>query len=284
MIPLRSQLFRKVTIVGVGLMGGSLGLAIKKAKLAREVVGFSQRASSLQTAEKMQAIDQGFQDLKKAVANADLVVLCTPVSIISGMIKTLGPALKRNCIVTDVGSAKVPIVRDSQDLPGHVAFVGSHPLAGSEKAGVQYASADLYNDSLCVMTPTDKTSRAAVTKVKRLWTHIGCKVKFMPAEEHDRIMAYISHLPHVLAYVLMGVIPEGFLEYAGQGLRDTTRIAGSSPQMWGDICGGNSANIIHAIDEVVKDLAGLRKGMSSDSTKSLVEYFHNAKIKRDKIS
>ena len=283
MIPLRSQLFRKVTIVGVGLMGGSLGLAIKKAKLAREVVGFSQRASSLETAEKMQAIDQGFQDIKKAVANADLVVLCTPVSIISGMIKTLGPALKRNCIVTDVGSAKVPIVRDAQDLPGHVSFVGSHPLAGSEKSGVQYASADLFNDSLCVMTPEDRTSRAAVTRVKRLWTHIGCKVKFLPAEEHDRIMAYISHLPHVLAYVLMGVIPEEFLEYAGPGLRDTTRIAGSSPQMWADICGGNSANIIHAMDEVVKDLAGLRKGMSSDSNKSLVEYFQSAKIKRDKV-
>ncbi len=281
---LRPQLFRKVTIIGVGLMGGSLGLAIKKHRLAREVVGLSQRHASLQTALKNHAIDQGYHDTKKAVANADLVILSTPVGIIKGMLSMIGPYLKRGCIVTDVGSVKAPIVNIAQaNLPGSVCFVGSHPLAGSEKRGVQYATDGLFVNSMCLMTPTEKTNRTACDKVKRLWTKIGAEVKFLSPEKHDKILSYTSHLPHILAYALMGTVPSDCLEYAANGLKDTTRIASSSPQMWNDICMSNPRNILTALDELVKILSAFRKSISTAESKILLDRFKVAKEKRDGI-
>src|SRR3989338_7448360 len=147
------------------------------------------------------------------------------------MLPIIGGSLKRGCIVTDVGSTKEAIVEAAQkNLPSHVFFVGSHPLAGSEKKGALFGSAELFHSSLCIMTPTDKTNKAAVEKIKNLWTKLGATVKFLPPNEHDKILAYISHVPHLLAYALMGAIPSEYLEYATQGLKDTTRIAASDPE------------------------------------------------------
>lgn len=282
---LHSYLFRKVTIIGVGLMGGSLGLGFKKHRLAREVVGLSQRHSSLAAALKIHAIDQGYHDIRKAVTNADLVILATPVGIITGMLSMIGPYLKRNCIVTDVGSVKTSIVNLAQEqLPASVFFVGSHPLTGSEKQGIQYASDELFKGSLCIMTPTGKTNRSACERVKRLWGKLGSEVKLMSPEEHDKILAYTSHLPHVLAYALMQSVSEDFFKYAASGLKDTTRIASSSPQMWNDICAGNARNIVHAIDELVKNLSVFRKSINTNDQKNLLNQFKTAKDKRDGIS
>ncbi len=287
-MPLRSirpKLFRKITIVGVGLIGGSIGLGIKKYGIAHEVVGLSQRHSSLSVALKNNAIDQGYHDIKKAVTNADLVILATPVSIITGMLSMIGPHLKRNCIVTDVGSVKTPIVHIAQEhLGGHVSFVGSHPLAGSEKRGVQYARGDLFERLVCIMTPTEKTNRHACERVKRLWMKLGAEVKIMSPEEHDRILAYTSHLPHVLMSALMRTVPSECLMYASGGLKDTTRIASSSPQMWNDICLGNPRNIIRTIDELVKNLSAFRKFISAQDHKNLLNQFKTSKSKRDGIS
>ncbi len=283
-MPLGSRLFKKVTIIGVGLMGGSLGKAIKKHNLAKEVVGLSQRQSTLSTAVKTQAIDYGTHDIKKAVHNADLVVLATPVSIITGMLSMIGPHLKRNCIVTDVGSSKVSIVQAAQQsLPNYVSFLGSHPLAGSEKRGVQFSDDELFNGSLCIITPTERGNRSVTNRVKSLWSRVGCKVKFLSPEEHDRIMAFISHLPHVLAFSLMNIIPEDLLEYAAQGLKDTTRIAASSPQVWNDICMGNAHNIVKLLDDYVKDLSAIRRAIITNDTKFLLDTFQKAKEKRDRI-
>src|SRR3989338_718568 len=172
-----SQLFRKVTIIGVGLMGGSIGMALKRRKLAHEIVGLSQQQTTIATAIKNGAIDHGTHDLKKAVQNADLVILSTPVSIIAEILPTIGPHLKRNCIVTDVGSTKSSIVSAAQKFfPPHVFFVGSHPLAGLEKKGAEFADADLFVNAACLMTPTDKTNRTACDRVKMLWTKLGAKV------------------------------------------------------------------------------------------------------------
>ncbi len=282
---LRSYLFRKVTIIGIGLIGGSLGKAIKKHKLAREVIGVAQQQSTLTLAIKNQVIDHGYLDVKKAVVNADLVVLATPVSIITGILSMIGPHLRRNCIVTDVGSSKLSIVHAAQQhLPSASFFVGSHPLAGSEKRGVQHAQEDLFNGSVCIMTPTEETHRVARDRVKLLWTKLGCQVKLLSPEEHDKILAYISHLPHLMAYALMEAIPSEYLPYAAQGLKDTTRIASSSPQMWTDICMGNSKNLIRALDELVKNLSALRKAVSSHNQRELTEHFQAAKQKRDGIS
>jgi prephenate dehydrogenase len=283
-MPLRGYLFKRITIIGVGLMGGSIGLAVKKYKLAREVIGLSQKQTTLAMAQKMGAIDQGYHDVKKAVADADLVVLATPVSIIVGMLGMMGRQLRRHCVVTDVGSAKVAIIKAAREsLAFPHLFVSSHPMAGSEKTGVQYASADLFQGTTCIMTPTNETNRTAVERIKRFWTVMGANIKTMSPEEHDKVMACISHLPHVLAYGLMETVPQEFLEFAAQGLKDTTRIASSSPQMWHDICLGNAKNIVPIIDEYVKNLAQLRKCIVTNDSKNLINHFKLAKSKRDQL-
>ncbi len=284
-VSLRPTLFRKVTIIGVGLIGGSLAKAMRKNHLAKEIVGLSQGHQTLTAALKEGIIDQGYHDVSKAVANADLVVLAAPVGIIAGMLSSIGPHLRRGCIVTDVGSSKQAIVTAAEKyLPANVFFVGSHPIAGSEKAGIAHANADLFENMTCIMTPTDTTHRLARDRVKLLWTKVGAHVKFMPPDEHDKVLGYVSHLPHVIAYALMETIPAEFLPYAAQGLRDTTRIAGSSNQMWTDIAVSNKKNLIKSIDEVVKNLSLIRKAVSTDDQKTLLNFFKNAKVKRDSLT
>lgn len=283
-MPFRNYLFKRVTIIGVGLIGGSLGMAIKRHNLAQEVVGVSQKQTSLTAALKNQAIDQAAQDMKKAVNSADLVILATPVSVISTLIPAIAPHLRRHCIVTDVGSTKLAIVQAAQKhLSNNPFFVGSHPLAGSEKQGVQFATADLFAESLCIMTPTDVTHRYAREKIKQLWTAVGAKVKMMPPDEHDKVLSYISHLPHLVAYALMNTIPPELLEYAARGLKDTTRISSSSPAMWNDICLSNVKNITTVLDDFVRNLSATRKCMTSYDQKNLTEQFRLAKAKRDSL-
>lgn len=279
-----SYIFRKVAVIGVGLMGGSLGMALKKRRLAGEVVGISHRQETLETALKSGAIDSGFTDFQKGLAGADLVVLAVPVNAILKILTTMGPYLKRSCIVTDVGSTKAEIVEKAEStLPVPGFFVGAHPLAGSERNGVEHASADLFENARCIMTPTPKTNPFAREKVKHLWTKLGARVEFLSAEEHDRILAYVSHLPHLLAYGLMETIPQETLPYAPPGLKDTTRIAASSPQVWNDICMANPRNILKALDECVKHLASLRKAIINHDSPGLIQQFTNAKKKRDAI-
>jgi len=280
-----SFLFRKVAILGVGLIGGSLGKALKKHKLAKEIFGVSRRKEALSIAVKSCAIDHGTHDIKKAVVNADLVVMATPVNVVSSMFKLIGPHLKRGCIVTDVGSTKMSIVTAAQEVLSNPAmFVGSHPLAGSEKRGVEFATEDLFKGSICIMTPVESTHRVTVDKVKRMWTAVGAQVKTVLPDEHDQMLAYISHLPHLAAYALMSSVPESYLSFAAQGLKDTTRIAASSPEVWSSICMANSENLIKVIDEYVGNLSNLRKAIVDVDGKALTGELKRAKIKRDKMS
>ena len=282
---LRPYVFKRVAIVGVGLMGGSLGMAIKKHRLAREVIGLSHRQAALDQAVKINAIDTPCLDVKKAIANADLVVLATPVDSIIKLFTTINPYLKRGCIVTDVGSAKAKIIEHGEKILSSPSFfVGSHPLAGSEKKGVANAAADLFEGSTCIMTPTNKTNQVAKQKVKHFWTKLGMEVKLLPPEEHDEILAYVSHLPHLVAYGLMLGIPSKYLGYASQGLKDTGRVAASSPQMWSDICMANSKNVLNALDQCVENLAHFRKAIISCDQKNLTHYFTQAQEKRNKIN
>lgn len=284
-VSLRPTLFRKVAIIGVGLIGGSLAKAMRQNKLAKEIVGVSQGQQTLSTALKEGIIDQGYQDIGKAVENADLVVLAPPVGIITGLLASIGPHLRRGCIVTDVGSSKQAIVKAAQKfLPNHVFFVGSHPLTGSEKTGVAHASAELFQNATCIMTPEDNTHRMAKDRVKLLWSKVGANVKFMAPDEHDRILGYVSHLPHMVAYAMIETVPYEYLAYAAQGLKDTTRIAASSGQMWADIALSNKKTLIKAIDEVAKNLSVIRKAISTDDQKTLLNVFKNAKSKRDTLT
>ncbi len=279
---LQPYIFRRVTIIGVGLMGGSLGMAMKKHRLAREVVGVSHHQSSLVNAIKEKAIDIAEMDIPKAVRNSDLVVLATPVDSIKKLLASINPHLRRGCFVTDLGSTKLEIVEAAQKhLSNPTLFVGSHPLAGSDKQGVDNANADLFQNASCIMTPLENTHQAVKKRIKLLWTGIGAEVKFLSPQEHDEMLAYVSHLPHLLAYSLMETIPEKSLEFGSTGLKDMTRIASSSPRMWSEICTTNTKNIVRTLDALVKHLAEIRKDISSKNINSLSQRFTTAKNKRD---
>ncbi len=280
----RKQLFRRVAIVGVGFMGASLGLAIKKNGLAKEVVGIGRQETSLKEAKNIGAIDESFLDIKKGLHGSDLIVLATPIQAILDTLEFLGKEHQRGCIITDLGSTKTVIVDRAEKVLHHSAlFVGSHPLIGSEKKGPTYADATLYENASCIMTPTDKTNRLAKEKIKHFWAQLGARVKMMTPQEHDEALSFISHLPHLTAFALMKAIPDPFLEYATQGLRDTTRIAASDPQIWSDIALSNHKNILKSIDETVKILSTIRKAIVSRDGQSLEEILKSAKIKRESI-
>jgi prephenate dehydrogenase len=277
-------LFRRVVIIGTGLIGGSIGLAIKKQKLAGRVVGVSRQEASIKTAIAMGAIDEGSTDIRKVIGGADLVILATPVKVIIENIMDISKNLRRGCIVTDVGSVKSAIVETAQKyFPQHVLFVGSHPMAGIEKSGVINAREDLLKGAACIMTPTDKTNRLARDKVKQFWTCLGMQVRTMDPDQHDEILAYISHLPHLVAFGLMRVIPDDFLPHASTGLKDTTRIAASSSKLWGDICFANYRNILKALDEEVKSLSEIRKAIVDKDESALFVCFNQARTKREEL-
>ncbi len=277
-------MFKRVTIVGVGLMGGSLGMAIKKHSLAQEVVGFSQRQSSLLEAIKQKAIDVAETDARNALSHADLVIFATPVESIIKLLPTLSPFIRRGCYVTDLGSVKAEIVEVAEkNLQTPPFFIGAHPLVGSEKQGVENASAELFENTKCIMTPTDKTNPAVKEKMKSFWSRMGAQVSFLTPTEHDEILSYTSHLPHLLAYGLVDTLPAKSQEFIAQGFKDTTRIASSSPQIWNDISMTNSKNLIKALDELVKNLSTMRKAINSHDTQTLTQIFTRAKEKRDAI-
>lgn len=263
-------------------MGGSLGLALKKHSLAQEVVGLSQKQSSLLDAVKYKAIDIAETDPRAAFHHAELVVFATPVESILKLLPVFSPHIRKGCIVTDLGSVKTEIVDAANKyLQTPAFFVGSHPLVGSEKQGVEFAKAELFEGSHCIITPTDKTNSGAKEKVKSMWSKLGSKVTTLNPEEHDEILSFTSHLPHVLAYGLVDALPDKSKEYAAQGFKDTTRIASSSPQMWNDICMNNSKNVIKALDELIKNLSVIRKAIQMKDRETLMQIFTRAKEKRD---
>ena len=276
------HMFRRAVVLGTGMLGGSVALALKKNGLATQVVGTSRQEASLKIAKDMGAIDEGTTDVRKAIQGADLVVLAAPVKVILENIDDISKHLRRGCIVTDVGSTKSAIVEAAEKhFPQHVLFVGSHPMAGSEKSGMAEARADLFKGAVCIMTPTAKTNRMARDKVKQVWTVMGAQVKFMEPPQHDEIMAYVSHLPHMMAFALARSIPEDHVQHGAASLKDTTRIAGASAQMWADICSSNYRNVIKAIDESVKSLSDIRKAVVDRDEEALVQLFNQAKARRE---
>ncbi|MBU6399351.1 MAG: prephenate dehydrogenase/arogenate dehydrogenase family protein, partial [Verrucomicrobia bacterium] len=193
--------WRKITLTGVGLLGGSLGLALKQRRLADEVVGYVRRPASVDECAKRGAVDRATCDLRQAIAQAELVVMCTPIARMRELIEQMLPALRPGTVLTDVGSAKASLVREVEPLASRAGahFVGSHPMAGNEKMGVQAASADLFEDAVCVVTPTPQAAAAAVAQVEGLWTAVGARVMRLTPEAHDELVSRSSHLPHIVA-------------------------------------------------------------------------------------
>ena len=274
------RLFDKVAIVGVGLIGGSIGLGIKKRKLARRVIGISRHKKTINLAKTRGAIDRGFLSLS-AINEADLVILATPVNSIIQIGAKIGLLVKPGALVTDTGSTKKLIVKMlDRALPN---FVGAHPLSGSEKRGVINERDDLFCGSLCVLTPTVKTSKSALSKIKRLWIELGARVVYLSPTRHDRIISYISHLPHILAFSLIQSVPRNSLYLASSGLRDTTRIAASPAALWKDILLTNSENVLDALDKFVNSLTQIKSAIVQKDTKALERILRQARAKRESL-
>ncbi|MBI3611483.1 MAG: prephenate dehydrogenase [Nitrospirae bacterium] len=285
--------FRKVVIVGVGLIGGSIGMAVQKKCLADTVVGVGPKAEELKQAVERKAIDEYATDsrmIRKAVEGADLVVLAAPVAELETAARELAPALTAETVVTDVGSVKGPLVHRLEGCfssPGR--FVGGHPIAGREKSGVAAASAALFSGALCILTPTPRTAPNALETVKRFWEAIGARVVSMDPDAHDRILAAVSHLPHLVAYALVNTVLElqsrngDLLSYSAGGFKDFTRVAASSPEMWRDICLFNRENLLAVIEAYEKTLDRLKRLMVEGNSEGLRREFERAKDVKEKL-
>ena len=280
--------FQKITIVGVGLLGGSIGLAARRRKLAREVAGYVRRPASLRDCERAGAVDYATTDLFAAVSGADLVVLCTPLAQMASLARQILPALKRGAIVTDVGSVKSGVVRELEPVlkRSGVHFVGSHPMAGSEKTGVLSARADLFVNAACIVTPAKSNSPAAVRKVEQFWGSLGAFPVRMTPQHHDSVVSRTSHLPHVCAAALANLVldpgqPESLAGLCAAGFRDATRIASGSPEMWRDIALTNRKNISRSLDAFVSVLKEFQSALVKADAKAVDRFFATAKVRRD---
>jgi prephenate dehydrogenase len=280
--------FRKITIIGVGLLGGSIGLAVKRRRLAPEVAGFVRRRASLRDCEKAGAMDYATTDLPAAVSNADLIILCTPLSQMRPRVIGMLPALKRGAIVTDVGSVKAGVVRELESLVQKAGahFVGSHPMAGAEKTGVFAARADLFTNAVCVLTPTKRTAPAAIRKVEEFWRSLGARTLRLAPEQHDALVSRSSHLPHIAAAALVNLVlaparPEFQSALCANGFRDTTRIAAGSPEMWRDIALANRKNLSRSVDAFISELQKFQRVLKRSDARAISKYFETAKSRRD---
>lgn len=280
--------FQKITIVGVGLLGGSIGLAARRRKLAREIAGFVRRPASLKECEKAGAVDFATTDLLAAVSNADLVILCTPLSQMRSRAAEILPALKRGAIVTDVGSVKASVVRELESLVAKAGahFVGSHPMAGAEKTGVLASRADLFVNAVCVVTPTKKSDAATVRKVEAFWKSLGARTLRLPPEKHDLLVSRSSHLPHIVAAALANLIlapasPKMQAQLCATGFRDTTRIASGSPEMWRDIALANRKNLSRSLDAFISELQKFQRALRKSDAKAVSTFLETAKARRD---
>ena len=276
--------FNRVSIIGVGLLGGSLAKVMRKLNLAKSLVGYGRNMTNLEEAKRLGIIDQVAPDIQLAVKDADLIVLCSPVRAIRQLVMKMVPNIKPGCLLTDVGSVKEPLVQEVEALiPEGVFFVGAHPIAGGEKSGFHVSSDTLFEDAHCIVTPTDKTEPSALKRVIELWETIGMRVSTMDVKEHDFIFGAVSHLPHVLIFALMNTLGslksdnhDEITSFSGAGLKDITRIAGGEPAMWRDICISNKDSVLHCLDRFQETLNHLRLGIEQENGELLAQEFETA--------
>lgn len=279
--------FKSVSIIGVGLIGGSLALALKEKKIVSRIIGYGRDEGRLKEALKLGIIDDFTLSLKDA-ALSELIVLATPLGIFEKIAKEISPFLKVDSIVIDVGSVKKYVVDTMENiLPKQVHFVATHPIAGSDKTGYEHARSDLFKGARIIITPTEKTNKTALDKITKMWQKIGSSVEYMSAEEHDKIYALMSHLPHLISFCLVNTVEEidkNLIKYAGSGFKDTTRIAKSSPDVWKDIFLMNRDNILKMLFVFIDKIEEIKQLISQDySENKIIEFIMKAKKLREKI-
>ncbi|MCL4479148.1 MAG: prephenate dehydrogenase/arogenate dehydrogenase family protein [Deltaproteobacteria bacterium] len=283
--------YEQVAVIGIGMMGTSLALAIKKNGLSENIVGVDRNFDNLKTAKRLQAIDSYTDCLKDAIADAVLVIFATPVLATFEVAKRIVYAVKNDAIITDIGSIKGELViRMTELFKGHGNYIGSHPITGTEKSGAMNAVEGLFENKRCIITPVEKTDNFTVEAAKRFWESIGSDVVIMNPHEHDRTMAAVSHMPHAIAYTLIKSIMEqekagyALFQFAGGGLKDYTRIAASDPVMWRDIFMSNSEEILHAIEGFNKSLGNLTDMIKSKDLKGIHNFLEEVKEVRRSIA
>lgn len=278
------MLFDQITIVGVGLIGGSVGLAAKARQLVRRVVGTGRDQANLARATELGAIDAGTTDLAAAVRESDLIVVCTPVDRIADVILRAAPHCRPGAIFTDGGSTKAGIVRTlANSLPKSVSFVPAHPLAGSEKNGVDHAKVDLFDGRMTILTPMPGSDSAIVEQVREFWRGLGSRVVHMSPEQHDDALAVTSHLPHAVAAGVAGITPPDLLAFTAGGFRDVTRIAGGDPELWTAIFQANRDAVLSALSRLADRLDEFRRLLEAGDGAGLGRWLAEAKRVRDAL-
>lgn len=281
-------MIKQLTIFGVGLIGGSLALALRQAGACEKIIGCSRNVDHLQQAVDLGVIDEFTLDPKDAIRDADVVLLAVPMGAMETILENIAQELPAKAIITDVGSSKASVVAAARRVFGSVPdlFVPAHPIAGREKSGVGAAVADLFVDHKVILTPLENTCPRAVELVTKMWQAVGAQVKSLGVEQHDLVLAATSHLPHVLAYGLVDTLSETdyveqIFQFAAGGFRDFSRIASSDPVMWRDICLENKTAILDALQNFQDNLAVLRNSIERSDAEALLKTFTHAKTIRD---
>jgi len=276
--------FRKVVIFGVGLIGGSFSLALRKAGAVTEVVGFGRSAATLNEAKQLGILDRIGSDVAREVCDADIVLVATPVAQMADILKRIAPHLGANTLVTDGGSTKGDVVVAARANLGNKLsqFVPAHPIAGGEKSGAAAALADLYQGKRVVLTPMAENAKDAVARIRKAWEICGANVSELTAEQHDTVFAAVSHLPHLLSFALVHDLAkrenkDQLLSFAASGFRDFTRIAASSPEMWRDICMANREALMVELQQYAAELYVLHQALESNDAAKLEEIFSLAR-------
>ena len=283
--------FDTVCIIGLGLIGGSIGLSMKKNNFDSKITGYAKTEKTLLRAVERGLIDDAEKSLVKAVDGADLVILATPLSTFRPIIEEIAPFLKKGSIVTDTGSAKFTILEEVKDLiPSNVEFIPGHPIAGTEESGPDSGFPELFENRWCILTPTEDNSKESVEIIKYFWESLGSKVEIMDALHHDKVLAITSHIPHLIAYNIVGtandlanVTDTEVVKYSAGGFRDFTRIAASDPKMWSDIFTYNSEAVLEMLDLFSNDLAKLKKSILKKDTNMLFSSFEKTRNVRKRI-
>lgn len=281
-------MFQQITILGPGLLGASLAMAVKQRGLAARIATWSRRPES-----RAKCLDQSWCDAvletpEEAVAGSDLVILCTPVQTIVPLLTQIRPALDEGALITDVGSTKSLICREARSvLEGHPAtFLGAHPMAGSEQAGMEHAQSDLFEDAACILTPLDDASTETIARLSAFWDALGMTVSTASPEKHDEIVAHVSHLPHLLASTLCGYLAtqdKTWRTLAGGGLRDTTRVASGDPQLWKQILEQNSDEVLRSIAGFEDQLQQLKAALINKDSLGVIAQLKHGKAYRDQL-
>jgi prephenate dehydrogenase len=279
---------RRLCIIGVGLIGGSLARALRAAGAVQEIVGASRNAAHLQKAVELGVIDHYDTDLRAAVAGSDMVFVSVPLGAMRGVFEAIDSSLDAGAVVTDAGSAKASVVEDVRSVFSSIPawFVPGHPIAGTEQSGVEASFADLYRGRRVILTPLEETRAEATQRVRAMWESAGAVVREMSVMHHDEILAATSHLPHLLAFTLVESLARmsekrEIFEYAAGGFRDFTRIASSDPVMWRDICIANRDAILDMLHHFGKDLDVLASAIENRDENSILQIFEDAKAARD---